>query len=84
MKPEKANQLAIDCKAVNPPDTKRSEIVFKDILCSEKDFAAGVLANGKYAAIWSPAHVDIVDSKEELIGILNKHENTLLEFGVNR
>lgn len=80
----KLNQLATDCAAVNPPDAKRSEIVFTEILCSEKDFGAGILANGKFAGVWFPGHVDVVESKEELIEILNKHENTLLEFGVNR
>lgn len=61
---------------------KRSEIMPTKLLCSEGDFAAFEIGD-RWGAIWS-AHVDVVDTEEEFIRLLNKHELKLLEFGVHR
>jgi len=67
-----------------PNGVKRSEIVFVEVFCCEGDFAAGQLASGKFAAIWTNS-VEVEDtlgslSKEKL----NKHENTLLAYEIKK
>lgn len=71
-----------DGKPIKEP-YKRSEIVPKEVLCSEGEFAAFELESGKFAAIWT-GHVDVAEDKDELVGLLNKHEQALLAYGVNK
>lgn len=72
----------VDVPTMIPASTKRSLVVPTAILCSEGDFAAFEVGD-YYGAIWT-SHVDIVPDKAGLMELLNKHEQSLLEFGVNR
>lgn len=78
----KANEIVADA-SILPPNVKRSEIVFAEIMCCEGDFAAGKLASGKSAAVWKNS-VEVEDTLDSLKEKLNKHENTLLAYGIKK
>ena len=78
-----ANKMVADAASI-PEGVKRSELVFKEIICSEGLFCAGTLTNGKYAAAWANS-VIVADTKESLLAdYLNKHEGMLFSNGIKK
>lgn len=60
----------------------RSEAIPTKLLCSDGDFAAFQTESG-FGAIWT-GHAAVVADKDELLDLLNKHEQTLLAYEVNK
>lgn len=63
---------------------KRSEIKLSELICSSgQDFGVAKMADGRIACCW-PGHIDVVNSKEEALELLNVHERSLFDNEVKQ